>query len=210
MPLETRTEHVLLEADFTATVRTGRTHADLDALVRSRLHALAFSVTSRLQPVFVRQAQDEINGLLGQPKDCPDGFYRDLVGNVQLHLPDEVAADLAKQREDAARLRRLRFLKENIFSDPSFVAIELFERNPVGGPELDSLLKRASEMALKLRSFDDWWAPLLLAWGDLAQKMQSPAEADVAMRVLLRAISDLDSSLIRNYPVPRPEAGGPN
>ncbi|WP_433129915.1 hypothetical protein ACQPWW_05955 [Micromonospora sp. CA-240977] len=172
------------------------------------MQSAAAGVAVSWRPEYVEEAQDEINGILGMRDKCPDGFYRELVGRVRLYLTEDTRADLQRQREDALRLRRLRFLKENIFSDPSLVAIELFERTPVGGAELDRLLERASEMALKLRSFESWWAALLLAWGELAQKMRSPAEAEVAMNILLEAIRNLDATLLLKYSLPKPDGSG--
>lgn len=197
--LGTKTDDVFFEAAIEASFKPGSPHSHPMALVRSRLFDMASTVAKKWEVDQAWLAEDELNGLLGLPTDCPNRFYLGLRGSVRLYSSPESIDRLERVKADRERIGRLNFLKSSLYSDPSLVAIDYFERNPVSPIEFDSLLQRTANLSNSLRGFDVWWGPVMAAWGELAAKTQSQREIDVALRILLEALSRLDSSLVAKH-----------
>jgi hypothetical protein len=192
---------IYFEASFRGTFRRGRTrHDDRQALARSDVLEAARQITQRWTADDIADAQDALNAHLGRPTDCVHGFYRQLAVRVELEVSADAAQAARQHREDRARIARLQYLQSVLYSDPTLLAIDHLDRNP----EVDvdrQLIDRFHTLARELAHAKEWWAPLMIAWSQLAANTAgAPAKADKALEVLIAAIEALDARLIEHTP----------
>jgi hypothetical protein len=107
-----------------------------------------------------------------------------------------------EMQREKAKLERLRYLKEALYSDPSLLIIDHLQRHPedIGRGDLD--FNKFYKLANSLRESERWWSPLMIAWSELAAQTQSQEAASEAMRALLDAIRRLDAKLATRHKLP--------
>ncbi|MFF3671323.1 hypothetical protein [Microtetraspora malaysiensis] len=147
-------------------------------------------------------AQDAVNATLGRPSNCRDGIYTDLTAHVQLTVTADGFRAARAERADRARIERLKFLKHSLYIDPSLMAIEYFEQHPEGVASGEIGIANFRKLANELRSFDEWWSPLMAAWSELSANTAPQEAVEQSMHVLIDAIRRLDAKLALKYKLP--------
>lgn len=197
--LPAKTDGFFFEATFEAAFFPRRKHLNPAALARGHLFDTASAISRKWEVDQSWLAEDALNCLFGSPMDCPNRSYLSLHAVVRLRAAPESIDRLLHLRADQERIRRLTFLKDSLYSDPRLMAIDCFERNPAAFTDFESLLQQVARMSNSLKAFDVWWGPIMAAWAELAAKTQSQREIDAALRIILEALSQLDSSLVRKH-----------
>lgn len=161
--LPSATEGVPFEATFFISWRpTWRGRPNLEELVRERTVTDAADILLRLPATDLQTAQDTVNSRLGEPKRCRTTHYRLMHVHAALRLGATSGEILAQRREDEERVRRLRFLKENLYEHPSLLLLDRIERHPV---ELDPRqIAEWQRVARSVAASEEWWRPLLEQW----------------------------------------------
>lgn len=201
--LPSATSGVYFKAQINAHYRRTRVfHEDRDSFVRHEVRCFMSAITERWAADELYAAQDAVNAALGRPSKCSEGFYTDLTAHVQLSITEDGVKAARIERADRARIERLEFLKRTLYTDPSLMAIEYFEHHPecVTSEEIDITSFR--NLANNLRSFDEWWSPLMTAWTELSANTAPREAVEQSMRVLLDAIQRLDAKLAMKYKLP--------
>lgn len=178
-------------------------HRDRDSLIRTRVLESASDVSGQYGADDAPAAQAAINAKLGGPQDCVDGYYRRLTARVELGVSADAARAAAQRRQDDARVARLRYLRSVLYTDPSLLLIEHFDRNPSASMAPEVLVQKYQALANQLREAEEWWSPLMVAWSELAtQTAGSSDDVIVAMKALLAAINELDGRLAARHSLP--------
>ncbi|MFJ3905461.1 hypothetical protein [Streptomyces sp. NPDC090025] len=161
--LPSATEGVPFEATFTITWRpTWRRRPNLEDLVRERIATDAANVLLRLPAAALQTAQDTVNAMLGEPKRCRTTHYRLLRVRADLRLTEASQKVLAQRSVDEERVRRLRFLKENLYEHPALLLLDRIERHPASlDPQQVADWQR---VARSVAASEEWWRPLLEQW----------------------------------------------
>ncbi|WP_256257055.1 hypothetical protein [Streptomyces sp. MUSC 14] len=113
-------------------------------------------------------AQDAVNAALGcLPRHSPNYCLVDV--KATLGLPSAAQELLAQRAADEQRVRRLRFLKENLYDHPDLVVLDQLEHHAPGdlGDEHAAELQRLARL---ICSCDRWWFPLLHSNGSRSAK----------------------------------------
>lgn len=195
-------ELIAFDADITARYRPGRArHRDREAYIRARVLSIARSSAQEWYADEVASAEDAINARLGKPDRCYDGIYHDLTAHVKLQIGAKTREAAERDREDRARIDRLKFLKLALYSDPSLLIIEHAEKSKKPVPEEN--FEAYWRFSDRLQSRDRWWSPLMAAWNAMAAETKSEASVDYSMRVLLAAIRRVDARLADQDGLPK-------
>ncbi|MFI6348467.1 hypothetical protein [Streptomyces sp. NPDC050560] len=188
--LRCATPDIHFEATFTVEWRPAlRVRPNLEDLVLSRVLTRAGKVAQLFQAVEVRTAQDTINAELGAPEHARAAGYRCLAARAELALPEDTREDLAQQRADAARVRRLRFLREHLYEKPDLLVLDRIERQgDWPGPEQVAEWQRLARWVV---AADEWWQPLLEQWEIVGQGFNDIELQNRAMLALCDALRKL-------------------
>ncbi len=161
--LPSATPGIAFEAVYTIRWRPyWRTHTHAEEAVRVRIHEAAAAVAVRLNASDLPTAQDTVNAAVGAlPRSGP--ACRLLAAHVALDLSSAARAELAQQVSDDHRVRRLQFLKDNLYDRPDLVVIDQLER--LSPSELrEGNVAELQRLARLISSCDRWWFPLLQQW----------------------------------------------
>lgn len=149
------------------------------------------------------EALCEINAWLGEPHDCPQGFYRKLSGHAELLMSRKARENAIRAREDRAHVERLRYLKAMLYTDPSLLAVEYLDQNRDHISTIDvGSIEKFRLLADRLRETEQWWSPLMAAWNELAANTRSREGIEEAMKILNDSIRRLDSKLAARHKLP--------
>ncbi|MFF8918738.1 hypothetical protein ACF08M_36885 [Streptomyces sp. NPDC015032] len=199
--LPSATEGIAFEAVFTITWRPlWRVPPNVEEAVRTAVHATATEGAAGLGASDVPAAQDAVNAALGcLPRRASN--YCLLNVSAALGLPSAAQELLAQQAADEQRIRRLRFLKENLYDHPDLVVLDQLEHHAPDalGNEHVAELQRLARL---ICSCDRWWFPLLQQWEQVGQGFTDIEQRQQAMLVLsdsLKALNggSLPSSIAR-------------
>ena len=138
-----------------------------------------------------RGAQDAINANLGViQRSRNTHFYSALTAKVTLTLSNEAAADALAYRHSVAYVKRLRFLREQLYSDPAMLMLDHLEKNP--GKADDELPDMAhfQRLAMKISNGERWWCRILDAMDRLAPHTTDQNGNLLAMDVLIRVLKE--------------------
>lgn len=193
-------------ADFIVALRAQyrpgrRFHYNRDSLVRSWVLDRVTEIAGKWTVDDYAMAQEHVNSFLGRGHHCSEKFYRSLVAHVEFRVSAESARVARQERLDNARLERLKYLKDVLYADPALMVIEHLERNPHISPA-EITVADFRKFSGNLRAEEEWWSPLMVAWNNLAEQINSSEEVEVSMRILLDAIRRLDERLANNYGLP--------
>ncbi|WP_308250973.1 hypothetical protein [Streptomyces anulatus] len=167
-----------------------RVPPNAEETVRAAVHATATETAARLGASDVLAAQDAVNAALGRlPRRAPN--YSLLNAYASLGLPSAPQELLAQRTADEQRIRRLRFLKENLYDHPDLVVLDQLEHYAPGalGNEHVAELQRLARL---ICSCDRWWLPLLEQWEQVGQGFTDLEKRQQAMLVLSDSLKALN------------------
>ncbi|WP_158718954.1 hypothetical protein [Streptomyces globisporus] len=188
--LPSATDGVPFEATFTLTWRpTRRGRPNLEDFVRERTVTDAAHVLLRLPATDVQTAQDTVNALLGEPQRFRTAHYRLMRVHVALRLTAASHQILAQRREDQERVRRLRFLRDELYEHPSLLLLDRIERStdPLDPQQVADWQRVARSVAAS----EKWWHPLLEQWELVGRGFTSAEMQNRALLVLHDALAAL-------------------
>ncbi|MEU1708716.1 hypothetical protein ABZ478_25730 [Streptomyces sp. NPDC005706] len=152
-------------------------------------------------------AQDAVNAALScLPRHTPN--YCLLSVKATLGLPSPAQELLAQRAADEQRVRRLRFLKKNLYDHPDLVVLDQLEHHAPGalGDEHVAELQRLARL---ICSCDRWWFPLLQQWEQVGQGFTNIEKRQQAMVVLSDSLKALNGgslpSSIESVDMPGPD-----
>ncbi|MCW3839159.1 hypothetical protein ONA70_03485 [Micromonospora yasonensis] len=187
------------QVKVSANFRAGGTpHKDVGALVRRDIYLAASAEAMRWQADEAHHFEDALNAEFGLARKCKAGCYRRLTACFAVKVAATGRQAAIEAREDKARVERLRALKVALYSDPALFLISQIEKNPNLAID-QTKVDEAWRISGLLRSSEDWWAPVMRAWGDLARGFQTPESASIALKVLVDCIERLDRTLIDRH-----------
>lgn len=203
--LPSHTSGVDFTAEITAQYQHGRkSHTNLEEFVCFQVVTTVRKVAQKWEADERLAAQNEINAYLGEPHDCPQGFYRKLTGHAELLMSSKSRENAIRAREDRAHVARLRYLKTALYTDPSLLMIDYLDQNRDHISTIDvDRIEKFRLLADRLQEAEQWWSPIMAAWNELAANTKSREGIEEAMRVLNDSIRRLDSKLAARYKLPQ-------
>lgn len=188
--LRCATPGIHFEATFTIEWRPAlRTRPNLEDLVLSQTLARASEAAQLFPAVEVRTAQDTINAELGAPEHTRATGYRCLAARVELALSENAQEDLAQQQADEARVRRLRFLRTNLYEQPDLFVLDRIEKQ--GDWPGAQQVAEWQRLARWMVAADEWWQPMLDQWEKVGQGFNDIELQNRAMLALCDALQKL-------------------
>ncbi|MGW0547727.1 hypothetical protein [Streptomyces altiplanensis] len=178
------------EATFTIIWRpTWRTRPNLEELVRERTVTDAANALVRLPATDVQTAQDTVNAMLGEPHRFRTVHYRLADVRADLRLTAASHQILVQRREDEERVRRLRFLREELYEHPSLLLLDRIERStdPLDPQQVADWQRVARSVAAS----EKWWCPLLEQWEHVGRGFTDAEMRNRALLVLHDALAAL-------------------
>ncbi|MGV9653387.1 hypothetical protein [Streptomyces sp. NPDC003554] len=180
--------------------------SNVEETVRAAVHAKAIEAAARLKAADVAAATDAVNAALScLPRRAPK--YRLLDIYADLGLPSAAHELLAQRAADEQRIRRLRFLKQNLYDHPDLVVLDQLEHHAAGALG-DEHLAELQRLARLIYSCDRWWFPLLAQWEQVGQGFTNIEKRQQAMVVLADSLKALNGGSLTNSigPVDMPES----
>ncbi|MEU8348723.1 hypothetical protein [Streptomyces sp. NPDC048845] len=162
----------------------------MEETVRTAVHATAVETAAHLGALDVPAVQDAVNASLGcMPRRAPN--YCLLNVHAALGLPSAAQELLAQRAADEQRIRRLRFLKENLYEHPDLVVLDQLEHHTPGAL-IDEHVAELQRLARLICSCDRWWFPLLQQWEQVGQGFTDVTKRQQAMLVLSDSLKALN------------------
>jgi hypothetical protein len=181
---------VPFEATFVITWQpTWRRRPNLEELVRTRIVTDAASTLRNLSATDVQTAQDTVNAILGEPQHCRTTHYRLVQVHADLRLTTTSHEILTQRRQDDERVRRLRFLKDNLYEHPSLLLLDRIEQHP--GTLNPQQIADWQRVARSVAASEQWWHPLLEQWEHLGRGFTDLEMQNRALLVLHNALAAL-------------------
>ncbi|WP_413752143.1 hypothetical protein NRF20_05765 [Streptomyces sp. R-74717] len=165
-----------------------RTGSNLEDLVRFRVHAVVAEAAGRCEAADPHAAQDAVNAALRDLRGTTGGSYRILHARVTLRLSAESRQAVAQSRADEDRVRRLRFLKAQLYDHPDLVVLDRLEQRP--GTLADEHVAELQRLARSIRACGSWWQPLLEQWEEVGRGF---SDADRQQRAMLALLDSLQA-----------------
>ncbi|MFI9564963.1 hypothetical protein [Streptomyces rishiriensis] len=107
-----------------------------------------------------------------------------------LGLPSTAKDLLAQRAADEQRVRRLRFLKDNLYDHPDLVVLDQLEYHAPGALA-DEHVAELQRLARLINSCNRWWFPLLQQWEQVGQGFTDVEKRQQAMLVLSDSLKSL-------------------
>ncbi|MDF3292354.1 hypothetical protein [Streptomyces silvisoli] len=172
----------------------------MEETVRATVHATAAQTAARLEASDVPAVQDAVNAALGcLPRRAPN--YWLLNAYATLGLPSAAQELLAQRAADEQRVRRLRFLKENLYDHPDLVVLDQLEHHAPGALA-DEYVAELQRLARLICSCDRWWFPLLQQWEQVGQGFTNIEKRQQAMVVLSDSLKALNGGSLPSSSAP--------
>ncbi|MEV3855080.1 hypothetical protein AB0J38_12225 [Streptomyces sp. NPDC050095] len=189
--LPSASDDIAFEAVYTITWRPlWRVPPNVEETVRAAVHATASATAARLTASDVPAAQDAVNAALGcMPHRASN--YCLLNVYAALGLPSTAKDLLAQRAADEQRVRRLRFLKDNLYDHPDLVVLEQLEHHAPGALA-DEHVAELQRLARLIYSCNRWWFPLLQQWEQVGQGFTDIEKRQQAMVVLSDSLKALN------------------
>ncbi|MEU5418723.1 hypothetical protein ACH4UT_02110 [Streptomyces sp. NPDC020799] len=164
-------------------------HLNLEEQVRHDVTDAARKVAQSLEATDLPAAQDAINAAIGTPAPAKNPHYQLMEVDIQLGLSSASRETLAQRQADVERVRRLRFLKEQLYDDPALVVLDRIEHHS-DRPKGDEL-EYFQRLSRSLQANDSWWRPLLEQWEQLGEGFSDAEMQRRAMQVILDSLAAL-------------------
>ncbi|WP_199896888.1 hypothetical protein [Streptomyces niger] len=191
--LVSATPGIPFEANITIWWRPKRSqNMNLEEQVRHDVTAAANEVAQNLDATDLPAAQDAINATVGDLASSKTPHYQLTQVDILLGLSSASREILIQRQADAERIRRLRFLKEQLYDDPALVALDRLE-NRSERPK-DDEVAYIQRLARSLRANESWWQPLLEQWEQLGAGFSDTEMQHRAMRALIKSLAELKES----------------
>ncbi|GGY16838.1 hypothetical protein GCM10010358_80560 [Streptomyces minutiscleroticus] len=204
--LPSATDGIAFEAVYTITWRPNwRTQPHAEEAIRTHVHSAAARTTERLAATDLPAAQDAVNAAL-DALSPPGAHYRLLAAHADLALSPTAREMLTQRAADEHRVRRLRFLKENLYDRPDLIVVDQLERQ-VPGALSDGHVAELQRLARLISSCDRWWFPVLQQWEKVGQGFTDTGKQQQAMLVLYDALKALNGGSLPDGIMP-PESPG--
>lgn len=172
-------------------------HYTPESVVITELMRISTPVTECWDALDSRGAEDALNATLSRPRPIHGLPDSELSARAQLTLSAQARADAEQYHEDRSRVARLRYLKEQLYSDPEMVLLEHLERRPDDIQSLD--IKDFQRLSRSLRVGGSWWYPLLNCLEALSKELPKQHGDIIAMKLLLKAFKDTLPDLIDRH-----------
>lgn len=204
--LPSATDGIAFEAVYMIAWRPRwRVPPNLEETLRAAVHAAVAETAVLRTASDLPAAQDAVNATLGSlPRRNPD--YILVNARATLGLPDEADALLRQWAADRQRIRRLRFLKANLYDHPDLIVLEQLERHAASDLR-DEHVAELQRLARLICSCDRWWFPLLQQWEQLGQGFTDMEKRQQAMLVLADSIKALGGDPLPSA-MPSPDMPG--
>lgn len=191
--LSSATPGIPFEATITVWWRPKRSrHLNLEDLVRHDVTAAASEMAQHLEAHDLPSAQDTINAAVGTPKPIKAVHYQLVKVDILLGLSPASREILAQRQADTERIRRLRFLKEQLYDDPALVVLDQMEHH--SGRLKSDEVEYIQRLARSLQANESWWRPLFEQWQALGEGFSDTEMQHRAMRVLRNSLAELKES----------------
>ncbi|MEU6312524.1 hypothetical protein [Streptomyces sp. NPDC047014] len=148
---------------------------------------MAAEVAGRCEAADPHAAQDAVNAVLRDLRGTSTGPYRILHARATLRLSAEGRQVVAQNRADEDRVRRLRFLKAQLYDHPDLLVLDRLERRP--GTLADEHVAELQRLARSIRACGSWWQPLLEQWESVGRGFNDTDRQEKAMLALLEALN---------------------
>ena len=120
----------------------------------------------------IRGAEDAINANLVASCNKQTAYFSALMATITLGLSEQDIANSREYRDSFARVERLRFLKRELYSDPSMLLLDYLDKNPGELAEPPDLA-RFQQLALKVSNGERWWCRILDVLDKLPRRCQT-------------------------------------
>lgn len=158
--LDSRTPGVSFQMTGSARWTPRRTsHPDIAAVVRDTVVRRARTIAAERYADDIRSAEDAINADLRASRDERTPYYSRLTAAVTLRLSEQDMASSLEYRRSLARLVKLRFLKKELYSDPSMLLLDYLDRHPEKLGQHRTL--PASSDSPSISNCERWWCRVL-------------------------------------------------
>jgi hypothetical protein len=197
--LESRTPGVAFEMTGSAWWKPRRTeHSAVETVVREAVFRQAQEIASKRYADDVYGAQDAINADLAAPHEERSPYYSRLTAKVTLRLSSQAINKSLEYRDCVARVERLRFLKDELYSDPSMLLLDYLDRNPEKLSDLPNPA-RFQRLALMVAKNDQWWHRILHVLDRLSSEVSDRDGNFYAMNVLFTALQEAAPDLFNEH-----------
>jgi len=166
-----------------------RRHPQAEAGVRDTIVQRAQDIAITRYADDIHGAQDAINADLCANPPPKTRRYSSLTATITLQLNDQAKADAQKYRHSLAHIKRLCFLKEQLYSDPAMLLLDYLDNNP-GKAAQPPDLAQYQKLALKVRDGERWWCRILDVLDRLSSDVADQDGNFYAMKVLFAALKD--------------------
>lgn len=198
--IDSRTPGVAFEMTGSVWWKARRTqHPDIEAVVRETVAERARAVAIKHDADNLHGAQDAINANLGTISRTR--HYSELRATVILRISDSAKADALQYRHSIAYIERLRFLKEQLYSDPAMLMLDYLDKNPGKTADLPELA-HFQQLALKVTNGEKWWCRVLEALDKLSAEVPDERGNLYLFNVLFAALQDKAPDLFSHYSPP--------
>lgn len=153
----------------------------------------------------IHGAQDAINADLCVNPLRKTRYYSRLTATITLRLSGQAEADARKYRQSLAHIKRLHFLKEQLYSDPAMLMLDYLDKNPGKASQLPDLAQY-QKLALKVRDGERWWCQILDVLDKLSSNIADQDGNFYVMKVLFAALKDAAPDLFNQYQQAEPSA----
>lgn len=197
--LESRTPGVAFEMTGSAWWKPRRiVHSDVETVVHEAVFQQAQEIASKRYADDVYGAQDAINAHLGARHYEHSPYYSRLTAKITLRLSKQGMNRSLEYRDCVARVERLRFLKDELYSDPSMLLLDHLDRNP---DKLSDLPNPAEfqRLASMVAKNDQWWSRILYVLDRLSSEVSDRDGNFYAMNVLLTAMQKAAPDLFNEH-----------
>jgi hypothetical protein len=195
--LDSRTPGVAFEMTGSTWWKARRTrHPDIEAIVRDAVVERARIVAIKHDADDLHGAQDAINTDLGPLSRTR--HYSDLRATVVLRITDQARADALQYRHSIAHIERLRFLKQQLYSDPAMLMLDYLDKNP--GKTADPPdLAQFEKLALKITNGERWWCWVIDALDRLSAKVSDEHGNLYLIEMMFAALQDKAPDLFNQH-----------
>jgi hypothetical protein len=166
-----------------------RCHLDIESVVHDAVFHKAQTIAVQRYTDDIRGTEDAINANLGSSHHEKSPYYSSLTAKIALHLSEHDMRSSLEYHNSLARVERLRFLKSELYNDPSMLLIDFLDRNPdrFSDPPDFADFQR---LALKVSNGDKWWSWILDVLDKFSSEVSDENGNTYVMKVLFAALHD--------------------
>jgi hypothetical protein len=204
--LDSRTPGVAFEMTGSIQWKPRRaSHLDIEAVVCDAVFCRAQAIAIKRYADDIRGAQDAINAELGYNRHERTSCYSRLIATVTLRLNKRDMANSLEYRNSVAQIERLRFLRKQLYSDPSMLLLDYLDKNPEKLVEPPDLAKY-QQLALRISSGERWWCQVLEVLDKLSSKVSDQDGNSYVLKVFFASLKEAAPDLFDQHQLEKPAA----